>query len=344
MTRTNPRARVRQKAQRLRTRRRKTRADGLPTASRRCWSDGVVLVVEQAQTVLALEEARETSVEVETLGIGVASRAEAAMTIGATPWPRRTARSKTSVAGSVPGRGRGRKKTTTVAPPSTAARRDSRITRIFATSVRAGGVRGWSSSTRVVPSDDAESTIRPPEPIREAENRGGRGARARVHTVERPNIRSMRRGPSRPGVRVREATSHPRRGCSGRRAKTFEQEGTAPPRARRETDRVGTPPSGRRNCCSKRRISEVFRTAGKAFQYKASSHLTTARARSGRRRAARELDDVKRQARGRRTSRARFKDARRARLQPGVSSRARRVSSSRPVHGCARGDGDPTTR
>ena len=53
-----------------------------------------------------------------------------------------------------------------VAPPSTAARRDSRITRIFSTSVRAGGVRGWSSSTRVVPSDDAESTIRPPEPIR----------------------------------------------------------------------------------------------------------------------------------------------------------------------------------
>ena len=52
-----------------------------------------------------------------------------------------------------------------VAPTSTAARRDSRITRIFSSSVRAGGVRGWSSSpTRVVPSDDAESTIRPPEP------------------------------------------------------------------------------------------------------------------------------------------------------------------------------------
>ena len=39
------------------------------------------------------------------------------------------------------------------------------MARIFSSSVRAGGVRGGSSSpARVVPSDDEEAIIRPPEP------------------------------------------------------------------------------------------------------------------------------------------------------------------------------------
>ena len=96
----------------------------------------------------------------------------------------------------------------------------------------------------------------------------------------------MRRGGSRPGVRVRErhltragaaAGDAPRR--LNRRGQSWHAE------ASRDRSSGHPLPSGLAEHIKAAHF-EVFRTAGKAFQYKASSHLTTRRARfTGRRRA-----------------------------------------------------------
>ena len=300
-------------------------ADGLEAGDA---GDGVVLVVEQAQTVLALEEAtlvQGTSVEVETLGIGVARRAEAVDDGRA--GLHAALRDEDAVAGSVPGRGRGRARRRGGADLD--RREEGLADNAYLLIVRARG-RG----ARVVVLADARRPVRrrrvdhPPARAHSREP-GGRGARARVHTVE-TNIRSMRRGGSRPGVRVRErhltragaaAGDAPRR--LNRRGQSWHAE------ASRDRSSGHPLPSGLAEHIKAAHF-EVFRTAGKAFQYKASSHLTTRRARfTGRRRA----DAAARDSSARGCTLARGVSSSRRAPPPGVSSRARRVSSSRPVHG-----------